>query len=269
MPTVRYLVKVHSLLAFSLFCGSTFLPLAGQKRLERRSQERRTSLLFLIVDVEYWGREPLCLSPGHRASQPRRPEGSSAKAQTLHSAKALHSSAPGIRQWGRWFLNMLWSSVGRSQPVFQSLLCAWDFDLCLWAQTTYCLCACVRSMPTSGFGGDHLATTVTIPLWQLSLEIGRAHRGRSHLWFADTGGARQAPGAAAVTLLCREHSNDCAISVQGSATRLCTCSLCNIYQQLSFILLFPASHFKTNSSRPFAFTMEHNHQEISQGKKKT
>lgn len=49
---------------------------------------------------------------------------------------------------------------------------------------------------------------------------------------------------------------------------LCTCHLRNIYQQPSFILLFPAFHFlKKNNSRPFVFTTEHDHQEISQGKK--
>lgn len=37
----------------------------------------------------------------------------------------------------------------------------------------------------------------------------------------------------------------------------------------SFVLsLFPGFPFSTNNSRPFAFTVEHNHQEISQGEKK-
>lgn len=47
------------------------------------------------------------------------------------------------------------------------------------------------------------------------------------------------------------------------------CPLGNIYRQPSFVpLSFPFSIFKLNNSRPFAFTTEHNHQEISQGEKK-
>ena len=41
VPIVCYLVKVHSLLAFSLFGGLTFLPLAGQRKAGGVSQERR------------------------------------------------------------------------------------------------------------------------------------------------------------------------------------------------------------------------------------
>ena len=41
VPIVCYLVKVHSLLAFPLFGGLTFLPLAGQRKAGGVSQERR------------------------------------------------------------------------------------------------------------------------------------------------------------------------------------------------------------------------------------
>lgn len=57
------------------------------------------------------------------------------------------------------------------------------------------------------------------------------------------GGPRQTPGAAAVTLLCREHSHGCAIGVQGSATRLCTCPLGNILPTVVFHSLFLLSIF--------------------------
>lgn len=145
-----------------------------------------------------------------------------------------------MRQGGGWFLEHALEQCGLQSARFS--VSSGSLRLCSLPLSAnnllpMCKCACVLSLPTGGFGGDHLATTATISLWQLSPQIGRTLRGRSHLWFADTGGARQTPEAAAVTLPCREHSHGCAISIQGSATRLSVPVLLAIfYQQLSFIL---------------------------------
>lgn len=56
-------------------------------------------------------------------------------------------------------------------------------------------------------------------------------------------GPAQTPEAAAVTLLCREHSHGCAIGIQGSATRLCTCPLGNILPTVVFHSLLLLSFF--------------------------
>lgn len=173
-------------------------------------------------------------------------------------------SEPGMQQGRRLVRRThsgaMWAEV---HPLF-SLSCVLETLTSAFEhkQLMAYVCVCVLSTPTNGFAGDHPATTVTIPLRQLSLHIGRARRGRNHLWFA---GSR----SSVFIFLCREHGNGSAFGLQGSAMGL-PLYLCNIYQQPSFILLFPAFHFfKTNNSRPFVFTMEHDHQEISQGKKKT
>lgn len=80
-----YLVKIHPLLASSLFCEyRPSYPLLARERPGGRSKERQAVLLSPNVDAENWSREPVCPSPGHRASHLRSPEGSATKAH--HSA---------------------------------------------------------------------------------------------------------------------------------------------------------------------------------------
>ena len=62
MPIVSYLVKVHSLWALSLFCGSTFLPLADQRNAGGKEPGEASLLASLNVDTEYWGREAVSVT---------------------------------------------------------------------------------------------------------------------------------------------------------------------------------------------------------------
>lgn len=136
----------------------------------------------------------LYLSPGHSAVHPRRPEGSARwLAEKAHCSALCEGpslcSEPGMRQGGGWFLEHALEQCGLQSARFS--VSSGSLRLCSLPLSAnnllpMCKCACVLSLPTGGFGGDHLATTATISLWQLSPQIGRTLRGRSHLWFADT-----------------------------------------------------------------------------------
>lgn len=135
------------------------------------------------------------------------------------------------------------------------------------------VCACTLSVPASGCGGGHLRTLVTT-LWQLSLQIGRTSRGQGTSSCLQTLASPRLPEQPLSPLLCSTPNNDrhrnssVPCSLRGSAMCLCTMSTLQYLLTTVFSSFFTVFHFKTNNSRPFTFTMEHNHQEISQGEKK-
>lgn len=103
---------------------------------------------------------------------------------------------------------------------------------------------CVLSMPTSGFGGDHLASTATIACDScLFKQEEHTEEAGATSGLQTLVGPERLLDQLRSPFFCREHSDGCAIFVQGWATRLSTCPLGNIYQQPSFLLLFPAFRF--------------------------
>lgn len=126
-----------------------------------------------------------------------------------------------------------------SQLIF-SLFCV--LDTLIPALATYCICACsehAHQWLWRGPPGNHSHHSLGTAFSSNRKSTQRQEPPLicRHWWGPP--GSRSTYGQ-----LRREHGNNSALIQQGSAARLCTCPLCNIYQQPSFILLFPAFHFK-------------------------
>lgn len=141
-----YLVKVHYLLAFSLFYGLTFLRRTGQRKAGGIEPGEVSLLAFPLKGMQstrvgsLW--EPVCLSPGHSESQPRRPEGSTWRPIITPSKGPSLCTEAGM-EWGgklgpRTHSGAMWSSVNPFSVSSESLR-LWSLPL---TQATYCICVC-------------------------------------------------------------------------------------------------------------------------------
>ena len=89
--------------------------------------------------------------------------------------------------------------------------------------------------PAGGYGGGHLRTMVTTPLWQLSLHIGRTSRGQGHPLVCREWRAPRLPEQPLSLRLRSRPNNDrhrnpsVPCSLRGSACASVLCPLCNIY----------------------------------------
>lgn len=239
-----YPVKVHYLLAFSLFGGLTFLPLTGQREPGGREPGEANPLDFSLPRMlspgvgSLW--EPVCLSPGHSESQPWRLEGPWRSITTLCKGPSRCREA-GMELGGRLVPR---TNSGAMQSSVNSFAVS-SVSLRLWSlpltQATYCICVCsehAHQWLWRGPPGNHSHHSLGTAFSSHRKNTQRPLLICRHWWGPP--GSWNTCGQ-----LRREHGNSSALLGQGSATHLCTCPVCNIYQQPSFILLFPAFHFKT------------------------
>lgn len=261
------------------------LPHSGQRRAGGKEPERGAlppspccgcwvlgragSLQEPLVSVTMSHREPAKEVWGKSFSPPITPWNSEWNGGRRQITSKTH---PGAMQAG--ITHFPWPFLPTGRPLLGGL-CPWDLEPWLWAWAASVVALGAPCMPSERAGQwlwrGPPANLVTALLWQLS----SSSRKNAQKTGASSGLQTGESGAAChrfcvanltmtgvETLRCRSvYEDQPRASVLSSWQYLPTAVF-----RSSF---FPVFHFfKLNNSRPFTFTTEHNHQEISQGEKK-